>query len=210
MTLASFRDVVVTSNGYPLIAGATFTLDEAAIYVVTGANGAGKTSVLRLIAGLESPVRGAASVLGFSFDDRGRREVRRRVGWLGHEGSWYDELTAAENLRFGARVLSISEAEVEQALARVGLSDKRDVLAKRLSAGQRRRLGLAWLVARRPPLWILDEPFASLDALGRDVMASVLRDAVAAGATVVFSSHGAEAEFADARTLRVVGGEVLA
>ena len=105
---------------------------------------------------------------------------------LGHDNHLYADLTAEENVRFWGRAAGASEAEIAAALASLGLAGR---LARtpvdRLSTGQRRRTAVAALVARRPELWLLDEPHAGLDAEGRDLLDGLVRQAVAAGATVV-------------------------
>ena len=115
--------------------------------------------------------------------------MRRRVGWLGHEGSFYDDLTARENLAFAAKALGRPLEDISRVLDRVGLSSRAGTQAKRLSAGQRRRLGLAWLLLRRPETWLLDEPYASLDDEGRTFFDQLIGDVVASGASVIVSAH---------------------
>jgi len=116
--------------------------------------------------------------------------VRRRVGLLGHDAPLYEDLTAAENVRFAVRASGASPTRVGPALDRLGLVGR---LAKtpagRLSAGQRRRCALAVLVARAPELWLLDEPHAGLDASARTLLAALIAEAASAGAAVVLSSH---------------------
>lgn len=189
MPLASLHDAVVTAGHFPLLTGVTATFERGQVYVVTGPNGAGKTSLLRVMAGLEPLVRGRGQVLGYDLTSPQRRDVRRHVGWLGHEGSFYDELTVAENLEFAVRSTNGDLSRVPGALEVVGLSARRDVRAKNLSAGQRRRMGLAWLLIRRAELWLLDEPYASLDDDGRATLDEVLSVATSAGSTVVLTSH---------------------
>lgn len=189
MTLASLRHAVVTAGSFPLLTDVTATFDSGHVYVVTGPNGAGKTSLLRLLAGLEPLARGEGHVLGYDLTTPQRREVRRHVGWLGHEASFYDELTVVENLEFAIRATNGERTRLNESLEIVGLSDRRDVRAKSLSAGQRRRVGLAWLLIRRAELWLLDEPYASLDDEGRRTFDEVLRAATSAGSTVVVTSH---------------------
>ena len=157
--------------------------------VLVGANGAGKTSLLRFLAGLENLQSGDATVLGIDLARGDRRQLRRRVGWMGHDGSFYDELTVKDNLVFAARALERPLDTIDPALERVGLLGRSSTLASRLSAGQRRRLALAWLLVRRAELWILDEPYASLDESGRHFLDALIRDVVTSGATVVMSSH---------------------
>ena len=118
-----------------------------------------------------------------------RRLLRQRVGWLGHQGSFYDDLTVGENLRFAAKAAGRPVTDIAPALDRVDLAHRHDVVTAALSAGQRRRLALAWLLVRRPELWLLDEPHAALDPDGRRLLDEIVSDVVAAGGTVVVSAH---------------------
>ncbi|MDE3140147.1 MAG: heme ABC exporter ATP-binding protein CcmA, partial [Acidobacteriota bacterium] len=179
------------SKGFPLLSGVDLVIDRATLTIVTGANGAGKTSLLRLLGGLDALTSGEGRVAGIDLLDGDRRLLRRRVGWLGHEGSFYADLSARENLEFAARALERPVGEVAAALERVGLAHRASTTTKRLSAGQRRRLGIAWLLVRRPELWLLDEPYASLDDAGRVFFDGLLADVLAGGATVVLSAHDA-------------------
>ena len=203
------RDAVVMVGGFPLLSGVNLELAPSSLTVVTGANGAGKTSLLRLLGGLVTLTSGAGIVAG--VDLKGDlRELRRRVGWLGHEGSFYDDLSASENLVFAARALARPTNEVANVLDRVGLSSRATTSAKKLSAGQRRRLGLAWLLLRRPELWLLDEPYASLDDDGRTFFDQLIGDVVKSGATVVVSAHDPLRSSALApRTITLGGGLVV-
>src|ERR1019366_10793400 len=156
---------------------------------VTGANGAGKTSLLRLIGGLVGLSSGTGRVSEIDLATGDLRELRRRVGWLGHEGSFYDDLRAKENLVFAAKALARPTNEIAGVLDRVGLTSRASMPAKLLSAGQRCRLGLAWILLRRRALWLLDEPYASLDDQGRTFFDQLIGDVVNGGATVVVSAH---------------------
>ncbi len=187
--VASLRDAVVVRHGFPLLSGVDLDIAAGTLTLVTGTNGAGKTSLLQLLAGLVPLTSGRAQVAGVDLRSGDRRQLRRRVGWLGHEGSFYDELTVRENLVFAARALSRPVSQVEVVAARVALEGRLDTTTKQLSAGQRRRLGLAWLVLRRPELWLLDEPYASLDDEGRTFFDELLSEVLASGATVVVSAH---------------------
>jgi heme ABC exporter ATP-binding subunit CcmA len=206
----TLRDAVVLVGGFPLLSGVNLDLAPSSLTVVTGANGAGKTSLLRLLAGLVTLSSGAGVVAG--VDLKGDlRELRRRVGWLGHEGSFYDDLSASENLVFAAKALARPTGEVASVLERVGLSSRAATSAKQLSAGQRRRLGLAWLLLRRPALWLLDEPYASLDDDGRTFFDQLIGDVVDSGATVVVSAHDPlRSRTLAPRTITLAGGLVVA
>jgi heme ABC exporter ATP-binding subunit CcmA len=204
------RDAVSMVSGFPLLSGVDLDLSPSSLTVLVGANGAGKTSLLRLLAGLIALSAGEGSVLGLDLATVDRRQLRRRVGWLGHEGSFYDDLTVAENLTFAAKALGRPLDELTNVLERVELSARRDTVAKQLSAGQRRRLGLAWLLLRRPELWLLDEPYASLDDHGRSFFDALLSDVVERGATVVVSAHDPlRSTQLCPRTLLMSGGRIV-
>ncbi|MHB8516852.1 MAG: heme ABC exporter ATP-binding protein CcmA [Acidimicrobiales bacterium] len=208
-TPVALRDAVVLVGGFPLLSGVNLELATSSLTVVTGANGAGKTSLLRLLAGLVTLSSGTGVVAG--VDLKGDlRELRRRVGWLGHEGSFYDDLSVSENLVFAAKALARPTSEIANVLDRVGLAGRAATSAKLLSAGQRRRLGLAWLLLRRPELWLLDEPYASLDDDGRAFFDQLIGDVVASGATVVVSAHDPLRSSAlTPRTITLGGGLVV-
>jgi len=198
------------ASGFPLLSGVDLQLSTSSLTVLVGANGAGKTSLLRLLAGLIGLSAGEGSVLGLNLATVDRRQLRRRVGWLGHEGSFYDDLTVTENLTFAAKALGRPLDELITVLERVDLSGRRDTVAKQLSAGQRRRLGLAWLLLRRPELWLLDEPYASLDDLGRTFFDALLGEVVERGATVVVSAHDPlRSAQLRPRTLVMAGGRIV-
>jgi heme ABC exporter ATP-binding subunit CcmA len=203
------QSVMVVLGQFPALADCSLTVSTGEIVALAGPNGAGKTTVLRVCAGLTSIRRGTVRVLGEDLV-ADRRAVRHRVGVLGHSNGLYDDLTAADNVRFWARLAGGAPEDAPRALRRVELESRLDdVPAGRLSAGQRRRVALAGLVARRPELWLLDEPHTGLDADGREMLDDLLRGAVTAGATVVLASHELDRAGALAdRVLTVVGGAI--
>src|SRR5271154_2498165 len=205
--VVELRDAVVMVGGFPLLSGVTLEMPPGSLTVVTGANGAGKTSLLRLLGGLVTLTNGYGVVSGVDLKTGDLRELRRRVGWLGHEGSFYDDLTVKENLIFAAKALGRPIDEIADVLGRVGLSRRSSTPSKQLSAGQRRRLGLAWLLLRRPETWLLDEPYASLDDEGRTFFDELIGDVVERGATVVVSAHDPlRSNSLTPRTLTLAGG----
>ena len=205
------RAAVALVGRFPVLAGADLTVERGEIVLLRGSNGAGKTSLLRVCCGLLPVVSGEASVLGHDLTQPAdRRVLPQRVGLLGHATGLYDDLTVLENVRFWGRAAGARPEDVDAALTRLGLAGRlADVVVARLSAGQRRRTSLACLVARRPELWLLDEPHAGLDAAGRDEVDGLLRAAVAAGATVVLASHELDrAASVATRTIEIAGGHV--
>lgn len=207
--MVALADVVAVVGGFPVLAGATLAVHPGEVVLLQGPNGAGKTSLLRLCAGLLPVERGTAMVLGHDLA-LDRVSIRRHVGLLGHQNGLYSDLTVTDNVRFWGATVGASDAEVRGAMARMGLDGRlAEVPVVRLSAGQRRRTALACLVARRASLWLLDEPHAGLDAAGRDELDATLRQAAAAGATVVVASHELERVGSLAtRAVYVVGGQV--
>ena len=205
----SLRQVVAVLGGFPALAGVDLEVAPGELVALVGPNGAGKSTVLRLCAGLVAVASGEAVILGVDVA-RQPRAVRRQVGLLAPTGGLYEDLTAADSLRFFARASRLDAASVDAAAAHFGVIGR--LAATRvglLSTGQRRRVALAALVARRPRLWLLDEPHAGLDADGRDLLDEVLAGAVAAGATVVVASHDLDRTGAlGCRHVRLVGGAV--
>lgn len=209
-TVVSLRDVVAVLGAFPALAGTTLEVTDGEIVLLAGPNGAGKTTLLRLCAGLLPVTRGSAHVLGHDLSTD-RQAVRPHVGLLGHENGLYGDLTVSENVRFWGATVGASVDEIDAAMERLGVAGRLvDVPVCKLSAGQKRRTALAGLVARRARLWLLDEPHAGLDAAGRDELDATLRQAAAAGATILVASHELERAGALAtRTVRVVAGQVM-
>ena len=202
-------DAVAVLGSFPALAGATLIVRRGEIVLLRGPNGAGKTTLLRLCAGLVPLERGQGRILGVDLV-RDRELVRHRVGMIGHNNGLYSDLTVTENVRFWGRTVGASTSEVDAALHRMGLDGRlANLPISRLSAGQKRRTALAGLVARRAELWLLDEPHAGLDAVGRDELDQVLKLAAAAGATVMVASHELErASRLATRQVEVVAGQV--
>jgi heme ABC exporter ATP-binding subunit CcmA len=210
MALAvTLRTAVALLGRFPVLAGVDLDVEEGTVLAVLGPNGVGKTSLLQLLAGLLSLRSGSGTVLGCDLASQ-RRMLRPQVGLLGHRPGLYPELSATENLAFALRAARRPPSECARALERVGLDGPRaSVPSRTLSAGQQRRMGLAWLVARRPALWLLDEPAAGLDAEGRTLCDELVEEAALAGATVALTSHDPEgaAKVADV-VVELIGGAV--
>jgi heme ABC exporter ATP-binding subunit CcmA len=205
------RGAVALLGRFPALAGVDLAVARGEIVLVQGPNGAGKTTLLRACAGLVPITAGEAVVLGHDLRAN-RREVRRQVGLLGHDSGLYEDLTVADNVRFWARAARADTGDAEAAMGALGLDGRlRHVAVGRLSAGQRRRASLAAMLARRPGLWLLDEPHAGLDQEARDVVDGLVREAASKGATVLVASHELERAAALAgRSLTLEGGVIKA
>jgi len=209
----SLRNVVALSGRFPLLAGLDLEVAVGETLLIEGPNGAGKTSLLRVCAGLVPVSAGEVRVLGIDpTRPRTRTGLRRKVGLLAHASHLYDDLNVRENIRFSVRAAGADVGRIDDACARLGLTGRllRTPAAK-LSAGQRRRVALAVLVARAPELWLLDEPHAGLDASARALLSELVAEASAGGATVVIASHEPELMAGLAgRSVTVTGGRVTA
>ena len=206
-TVIELKGVVAVLGSFPALAGVSLSVQRGEILLLQGPNGAGKTSLLRVCAGLMPIERGTGTVLGIDLATN-RQDIRTRVGLLGHTNGLYLDLTVEQNIQFWASTVGASQEEVANAMSTMRVDGRlAKVKAGQLSAGQRRRAALASLIVRRAEIWLLDEPHAGLDAAGRDELDALLRNAVAAGATVVLASHESErAAGLATRTVTVDGG----
>ncbi|WP_434707902.1 cytochrome c biogenesis heme-transporting ATPase CcmA [Pseudomonas sp. R1-1] len=156
---------------------------------ISGPNGSGKTSLLRLLAGLMQPTDGQVLLNGQPLTEQ-RHELARNLLWIGHAAGIKDLLTAEENLSWLCALHQPAEREaIWQALAAVGLRGFEDVPCHNLSAGQQRRVALARLYLDSPPLWILDEPFTALDKQGVAQLEEHLAGHCERGGLVVLTTH---------------------
>jgi heme exporter protein A len=156
-----------------------------------GRNGRGKTSLLRLLAGLSTPMAGEVLVCGRTLR-QGGPDWRRRLVYIGHQNALKEDLSAAESLRFLARLhgVPVDDALLAQALRRMGVINRQHAPVRTLSQGQRRRVALARLVlSMDAPLWLLDEPFDALDADGVAALNGVIAEHAAGGGCVLLTSH---------------------
>lgn len=174
----------------PLFSDVGFSLGPGSWAHVRGANGAGKTSLLRLLAGLAQPDAGEVRWNG---EKVGGEDFRRALMYLGHRAAVKEDLTALENLQFAAEMdgVDLSEDQAMDALARFGLAGREDLPVRFLSAGQKRRVLLARTVTRPAQLWILDEPFTALDVKAVDFVSNLVASHVCEGGMAVLTSHQA-------------------
>ena len=179
-----------------LFDGLSFAAETGDAVVVTGPNGAGKTSLIRLIAGLTPPQAGAVVVDGAPL-------ARESLHLIGHLDAVKGALTVKENLAF-SRALLGGRIAGETALEALGLAALSELPARVLSAGQKRRLALARLLVAERPLWLLDEPTASLDADGQARLAAIVAAHRAKNGIVVAATHAA-LDFPGAREVRLGG-----
>ena len=160
---------------------------KGSIYGFLGPNGAGKSTTMKMLLGLTAPTKGRFEIDGKQFPDD-RLSILKEVGSFIESPSFYANLTGRENLDIIRRILGLPKSAVEDALELVGLSEFGNRLAKKYSLGMKQRLGLAGALLGRPPILILDEPTASLDAIAEQEIFNQF-DALRKGKTTLFVSH---------------------
>jgi heme exporter protein A len=174
-------------GGRQVFSDVSFAVPAGEALIVTGRNGSGKSTLLRVIAGLLRAAAGRIELSG-GVDEA---SVAEQAHYLGHLDAAKPSLTVAENLQFWARFLGAPPAApLEPALEAVELATLADLPAAYLSAGQRRRLSIARLLAVKRPVWLLDEPTSALDTQSQGRLAAFMRDHLAGGGIIVAATHG--------------------
>lgn len=196
------RDLGFARAGETIFGPISLALRSGDLCAIGGANGAGKTTLLQALAGLLAPTTGS---LAFeSGGDNTPGESYGRVALLGHYNGLKLGLSARSNLHFRAALLGADSAvDIDDALTQVGLAGYESLALRELSAGQRRRVALAALVRSRAPLWLLDEPFANLDADGRSLVANLIAEQRGRGGIVVITTHGVDVLPADTQYVKL-------
>ena len=179
-------------DGTAVVNGISFSVARGEIFGLLGPNGAGKTTTILMLLGLSDISEGRARVLGRD-PAREPLQVKRRVGYLPDQVGFYDNLTAAENLRYTARLMGVERGEREEkiraALGHVGLTDVTDKRVAIFSRGMRQRLGLAEILMKEAEIAILDEPTSGLDPQATVELLNIIRELKHQGVTVLLSSH---------------------
>jgi heme exporter protein A len=179
-------DLACRRGGRDVFAGVSFAVGSGEVLAITGRNGAGKSSLLRGVAGLLRLVGGSLTLEGGNAE----LTIGEQAHYLGHQDALKPALSVIENLRFWVSFFGGNAADIGSALEAVGLDALADLPAAYLSAGQRRRLSIARLLAVKRPLWLLDEPSSTLDSSAQQRLAGFMRAHLAAGGLILAATHG--------------------
>ena len=190
MSALEARGLACARGDVTLFRGVSFAAVPGEWVALRGANGSGKTTLLRCLAGLVRPEVGDVLWNGQPAH-AGEHPLHAQAIFAGHAPGVKDDLTAAENLRdaLALRGVACGENAMDEALGQVGLAARRRLPARRLSAGQRRRIGLARLWLDPAPVWLLDEPLTALDAEGEKLFAAMLERHLARSGLAVIATH---------------------
>ncbi len=195
----SASDLACWRGGREVFAGVRFSVASGEALTISGRNGAGKSSLLRMVVGLVRIGGGRLDLEG------GNPELTlgEQAHYLGHQDALKPSLSVGENLQFWAGFLGAGAADIGKPLAAVGLDVLADLPAAYLSAGQRRRLSVARLLAVERPIWLLDEPASTLDATAQELLIGFMRAHLAAGGLILVATHGAMIGLDGAQELRL-------
>jgi heme exporter protein A len=202
--MLNVRGLACVRGDKKLFSGLDLSVRSGEWLHIQGQNGAGKTSLLRLLAGLSMPAEGEICWNQISITDT-HSDFRSHLLYFGHHGALKEDLTALENLTFASVIDGVAWSEEAtlialKALYRLGLKGRENLPVRVLSAGQKRRVMLARLLTRQATLWILDEPFTALDVAAVDLLSSLITEHVRNGGMAVLTSH---------QTIPMPGGQVV-
>ncbi|HTG73418.1 MAG TPA: heme ABC exporter ATP-binding protein CcmA [Terriglobia bacterium] len=190
-TLALDSKEIEKKFGYSFaVRKVTLRVRRGEFVVLFGSNGAGKTTFLKMAAGLMRPTRGSLSIEGFDIGKQAD-EARRRIGFLSHNTFVYKDLSPLENLKFFCRLYGVpdSEERLIDLLDRVGLRGRASEPVRAFSRGLQQRVGIARALLHDPSVILLDEPYTGLDAKAAQTLNGMLDEALAAGKTIVLTTH---------------------
>jgi heme exporter protein A len=186
-----------------VLKGVSLAMGPGQLVHVSGPNGTGKTTLLRVICGLLRPEQGSVSWRGQPISTV-RSEYQAALAYASHEPALKGDLTALENLRFAVGLKRrVSPGELRASLEQTGVAACADLPARVLSAGQRRRVAMARVLAMNAPLWLLDEPFTNLDAAGTGLLTSLLQSHAQGGGSALVVAHQELAMGRDMRRLEL-------
>lgn len=203
------KDLVKRFGSFTANDRLTFFVKKGEVFGFLGANGAGKTTAIRILCGLSYPTSGTVSVAGFNIYSQ-REQIKKNIGYMSQRFSLYDDLTVFENIRFYAGIYGLSKKEIEarssDLMRRLNLEEARDKLIREIPLGWKQKLAFSVAIIHNPAIVFLDEPTGGVDPITRRQFWSQINDAARSGITVFVTTHYMdEAEYCDRVTIMVDG-----
>lgn len=191
----------------------TFDVGRGEIFGFLGANGAGKTTAMRMLCGLSKPTEGGGTVAGFDIKTEGEK-IKRRIGYMSQRFSLYDDLTVAENIRLFGSIYSVDKKELrlraDEMLCRLGMAAQRDTLIGGLPTGWKQKLAFITATIHKPEILFLDEPTGGVDPIARRQFWELIYEAADKGTTIFVTTHYMdEAEYCS-RVSVMIDGRIAA
>lgn len=203
------RDMVKKFGSFVANDRLTFHVEKGEIFGFLGANGAGKTTAIRILCGLSYPSSGEIKVAGYNVYNE-REQIKRKIGYMSQKFSLYDDLTVSENIRLYAGIYGLGRKEINsretQLLERLGLTHIRNRLIREIPLGWKQKLAFSVSIFHRPSIVFLDEPTGGVDPITRRQFWEMIHDATLEGITVFVTTHYMdEAEYCDRVSIMVEG-----
>jgi len=203
------RDLVKKFGSFVANDRLTFHVEQGEIFGFLGANGAGKTTAIRILCGLSYPTSGEIRVAGHNVYNE-RERIKRKIGYMSQKFSLYEDLTVSENIRLYAGIYRMSRKQIrereEQLLDRLGLTHIRNRLIKQIPLGWKQKLAFSVAIFHKPVIVFLDEPTGGVDPITRRQFWEMIHDATLEGITVFVTTHYLdEAEYCDRVSIMVEG-----
>jgi ABC-2 type transport system ATP-binding protein len=203
------KDLTRTFDNFTAVDHISFDVKAGEVFGFLGANGAGKTTAIRMLIGLLQPSAGTARVAGFDVS-RETEEVKRNIGYMSQRFSLYEDLTPRENIRLYGGIYGLTRAQIRERtslmLERLGFSSVADTAVRSLPLGWRQKLAFSVALVHRPRIVFLDEPTSGVDPITRRQFWELIYDAASNGTTVLVTTHYMdEAEYCDRISIMVAG-----
>lgn len=209
MNAIAVQNLTKQFGSFTAVDNISFDVKQGEIFGFLGANGAGKTTAMRMLCGLSFPTRGEATVAGFDLF-REAEKIKKSIGYMSQKFSLYEDLTIKENIRFYGGIYGLTDVQIKSKtdfmLQQLGLSDKANTLVKSLPLGWRQKLSFSVAMVHEPQIVFLDEPTGGVDPVTRREFWTMIYEAAHAGTTVFVTTHYMdEAEYCDRVSIMVDG-----
>jgi len=194
--MIKIEDLSKSFGSFYALHNINLAINAGEFWIIVGPNGAGKTTLLKIIATLSQPSSGSVRING-TVTTKDKLEIRKQVGFIGHQTFLYNNLTAEENLKFYARMYDLKDAkqQIDDILTRVGLWNRKEDLVRTFSRGMQQRLSIGRALLTDPTIILLDEPFSGLDQGAIDNFIHIFTSLISPDRTIIMTTHNLQLGF---------------